>query len=267
MSAPSVAQSLHLALSPLQILSQNVGKTNVKITYSRPALRGRKIFGALHPYNQKWRTGANRNSKIQFSEDVVIDGKNLEAGTYGIFTKPMEDKWEVYFYSDTTYWEVPRTWNDSLVAVQLSVPSTKLHDATESMTFSVDNIDYTSCEISLTWENTRIRIPVEMHTEKQMMSAINKVLNGPRSTDYNTAAAYRLESGQDLEQGLEWIDKAIAMRTKASFYDHLVKAKLLAKMDKPSESRKFAQKSKELAIAINNTYGVELVEHFLKTLD
>jgi len=106
-------QSIYVPLSPVQELSQIVGLTKVKLTYSRPATRGRKIFGDLVPYGAKWRTGANRNTKIQFSESVAIKGMDIAKGTYAIITEPSETNWDVYLYADTTHWEVPSPWHDS----------------------------------------------------------------------------------------------------------------------------------------------------------
>lgn len=258
---------LHIALSPLQELTQTVGKTKMKMTYSRPAIRGRKIFGDLVPYDQFWRTGANRNSKIQFSEPVKIGGKKIEKGTYAILTKPGKVDWEFYLYSDTTNWEVPHPWMDSLVAVKTEVPAQHLSKAVKSMEFSIGDLTYESCTLILAWENTAIEIPIELYTEEQMTDAIHKVLNGPRPSDYTSAAVYRLESGKVLDLGILWIDKAIDLREKPSFYDYLVKAKLIYKSGDKKKALTVAEESLRLAEKTGNRYRIELVTSFLDKLE
>ena len=104
--------------SPSSTLKQSVGLTDVTVEYSRPSMRGRTIFGDLVPYGKLWRTGANKNTTLEFSTDVTIDGQALKAGTYAIFTKPGESSWEIIFYSDTDNWGTPQKWDDSKVAAK-----------------------------------------------------------------------------------------------------------------------------------------------------
>ena len=85
------------APSPFSKIEQKVGLTDVTIEYSRPGVKGRVIFGDLVPFGKVWRTGANANTKITFSNDVTVDGQTLKAGTYAIYTKPQAENWEVMF--------------------------------------------------------------------------------------------------------------------------------------------------------------------------
>ena len=104
--------------SPSGKIEQVVGLTDVSIEYSRPAMRGRTIYGDLVPFDKLWRTGANANSKITFGDDVSIDGTAVKAGTYAIFTKPGVENWEVIFYSDATNWGTPQEWDETKVAAR-----------------------------------------------------------------------------------------------------------------------------------------------------
>ncbi|HEY0091022.1 MAG TPA: DUF2911 domain-containing protein, partial [Flavobacterium sp.] len=104
--------------SPKASLTQMVGLTDVQITYSRPSMKGRTIFGDLVPFGKVWRTGANENSTVSFGDDVVIDGKTLKKGKYAIFTTPKADTWDVFFYSDTDNWGTPEQWSDAKVALR-----------------------------------------------------------------------------------------------------------------------------------------------------
>ncbi len=99
--------------SPYQKIEQTVGLSTVTVEYSRPSMKGRKIFGGLVPYDKLWRTGANRNTIVSFSDDVKIGSTTLKAGNYAIFTKPNPQSWEIYFYSDTNNWGTPQKWDES----------------------------------------------------------------------------------------------------------------------------------------------------------
>ena len=260
------AQTLNIPLSPLQVLKQNVGKTEMTLTYSRPSMRGRVIFGDLVPYDRRWRTGANRNSKIEFSHPVMIGDYKLEKGSYALIATPGRSSWKVHFYDDISSWEVPEPWVDSLVVAEIEVPSIKTEKPIESMKFSFDDLTYESCVLSLAWEQTEISIPIKMFTEEQMAKDIDKVLNGPRARDYTRAASYRLQTGKELAQAIEWIDMAIQKQDPPFFYDHFVKAKILVKQGKQSDAKQYLAKSKDLAETSGNNYGLELIEQFEKSL-
>jgi len=110
------AQITTPAASPFSSIEQKVGLTDVTLEYSRPSVKGREIFGNLVPFNTIWRTGANKNTVVTFSDDVQIEGQTLTAGSYAIFTKPGESSWEIIFYSDTDNWGAPKEWDESKVA-------------------------------------------------------------------------------------------------------------------------------------------------------
>ncbi len=108
MSYNLTAQIKTPAPSPFSKIEQKVGLTDVTLEYSRPNMREREIFGELVPYGKMWRLGANANTKITFSDDVMIDGKTLKAGTYAIYATPSEKSWDVTFYSDASNWGLPQ---------------------------------------------------------------------------------------------------------------------------------------------------------------
>lgn len=91
-------------MSPLEVVTLKYESTYVKITYGRPHMKGRKIFGELVPYGEIWRTGANEATEITFTKDVLINKRRLKAGTYTMFTIPQPDKWKVIFNSDLGQW-------------------------------------------------------------------------------------------------------------------------------------------------------------------
>lgn len=260
------AQIKRVPLSPLQVLKQSIAHTDITITYSRPAMRDRVIFGDLVPYNERWRTGANRNSKVTFSENVMIGDSLIKAGSYALLTLPSEKEWIIYFYKDVSHWEVPEPWDESLVAAQMSIKPESLPSDVQSMTFSIDEITYESCVISLAWEKTRISIPVEILTEDQMMADIDKALAGPSASDFYLAAVYREGTGEDLGQALEWIDKAMTLRDENKYWDALLKAKILLKMNKVKEAKMVAELGLDLAKSASHQYGMKLMNELLEDI-
>ncbi len=197
--------------SPMTKIEQKVGLTDVTLEYSRPSMKGRKIFGDLVPYGKMWRAGANKNTMITFSDDVTIDGNNLKAGSYAIFISPNENNWDVIFYSDTNNWGTPREWDDSKVAAKVSAKTYKMPMDVETWTIGFDDLTNSSANIGFIWENVYAAVTFKVPTEEKATASINKVMNGPSAGDYYSAAVYKLSEGKDLDKAMHWIDKAVDM--------------------------------------------------------
>ncbi|WP_396158090.1 DUF2911 domain-containing protein [Flavobacterium sp.] len=197
--------------SPNSTLSQVVGLTDVMINYSRPSAKGRTIFGDLVPFGKLWRTGANANSTVSFSEDVLINGATLKKGKYAIFTTPKADMWEVVFYTDTDNWGTPEEWNANKVAVVTNVDPIGLGNNVETLTISINNITNDSATLDISWEKTMVSVKFIVPTQKAAMASIEKTLAGPTAGDYFSSAQYLLQSNGDMNKALEYINKATAM--------------------------------------------------------
>ncbi len=198
--------------SPASTLNQVVGLSNVTLTYSRPAMRGRDIFGGLVPFGEIWRTGANLNSTFTSDTSFSVGDQELAAGTYAIFTKPNSSVWEVYFYTKTDNWGAPKELETNLVAAALKVEPTALQDPVESFYMGIENMTNDGADLVMEWENTRVSVAFDVPTDAAVMASINKVLsNAPSLNDYYNAAVYYLNAGKDLDQAVEWVDKAIEM--------------------------------------------------------
>ncbi len=206
------------AASPFSKVEQKVGLTDITIEYSRPGVKGRKIFGGLESYGVVWRTGANARTKITFSDDVTIAGQTLKAGTYAIFTKPGEETWEVYFYTEYKGNGAPRDWDDSKVAVKTTVNVQPIPFVVETFTIDINNIRNSSANIDLVWEQTYITIPFEVPTDAKVSANIDRVMGGPGFGDYYAAASYYYGSGKDIAQAKKWIDKAMGMTDNPRFW-------------------------------------------------
>jgi len=199
------------APSPKATLNQVVGLTDVTVEYSRPSAKGRTVFGDLVPFGKLWRTGANQNSMVTFSEDVVIKGTTLKKGKYAIFTTPKADMWEVVFYTDTENWGTPENWDVNKVALSTNVDPITLNNLVETFTISVGSLSNDSASLDISWEKTLISIKFDVPTQKAAMASINKVLAGPTAGDYFSSAQYLFQSNGDLNKALEYVNKAVSL--------------------------------------------------------
>lgn len=250
--------------SPFQKIEQKVGLTDVTLEYSRPSMKGRIIFGGLVPYDKMWRTGANANTKITFSDDVEIGGKPVKAGTYAIYTKPGSASWEVYFYSDANNWGLPEKWEDDKVAAKVNATAYPMPVDIQTFTMTFDNLKNDEATLGLLWDNTYVGVPIKFATDQMVSKNIERVMNGPTANDYYAAAVYYLEAGKDINQAKTWIDKAISMNQKAPFWQYRQKSLIYAKAGDKKGAIEAAKKSLELAKAAGNDDYVALNQKSLK---
>lgn len=206
------------APSPAAKIEQKVGLTDVAIEYSRPAMRGRTIFGDLVPYGKIWRTGANARTKVTFSDDVTIGGKTVKAGSYAILTIPQASKWEVIFYTDYQGGGAPQELDETKVAARVMADVYPIEMDIQSFTISFDDITSSSAVIGIMWERAYIPVPFAVHTDKAVMASIDAALAGPSANDYYNAASYYLSEGKDAAKAKIWIDKSMSMTEKPAFW-------------------------------------------------
>ena len=256
--------------SPSAKIEQVVGLTDVSIEYSRPAMRGRTIFGDLVPFDKLWRTGANANTKITFGDDVVIDGTTVKAGTYAIFTKPNLESWEVIFYSDASNWGTPKTWDEEKVAARTTVNAYPMEYDVLSFTIALGDLTDDSAVIAFMWEKTYVPVTFKVPTDALASASIEKAMTGPGANDYFSAAVYYLNSGKELDKALSWMDKAIAMRKaeskdgKEPFWMMRQKSLIHAKLGDKKNAIKAAKRSLELAEEAGNADYVKMNKDSLK---
>ncbi|WP_027136636.1 DUF2911 domain-containing protein [Gaetbulibacter saemankumensis] len=251
--------------SPSSKLEQKVGLTDVTIEYSRPSMRGRTIFGDLVPYGKLWRFGANKNTVISFSEDVVIDGYDVKAGSYAIFAIPNAESWEIIFYSDTQNWGTPANWDDAKVAARVTAKTHDIPFDVETFTLDINNLSNDGATIDVIWEKTYLGVPFEVPTDKAVTASINKIMNGPGANDYFSAAVYYLQAGKDINQAKEWIDKAITMAgDKAPFWQLRQQSLIYAKAGDKQGAIAAAKKSLSAAEKAGNADYVKMNKDSLK---
>ena len=244
--------------SPKSSSIQTVGLTEVEIEYSRPAMKGRTVFGNVVPFGKIWRTGANANSTVSFSEDVTIGGKTLKKGKYAIYTTPKVDSWEVSFYTDTDSWGVPDNWSESKIALKTTVKPEMLTRPVESLTIAVNGITNDSAVLEISWVKTLVPLKFEVPTNKAAMASIERTLAGPSSNDYFAAGQYLYQSNGDLKLANEYVNKSLEMNKDKPFWMIRQKALIQAKLGDKKGAIETAKQSMAAAKAAKNDDYVKM---------
>ena len=241
--------------SPASELSQMVGLTEIEVQYSRPSKRGRVIFGGVVPFGKIWRTGADNCTKINFSTDVIIDGKTIISGMYSIFSIPNKESWDVILYSDTDLWGVPKNWDESKIVFQSKFDTSKIekNNIIESFTISFNSLSNNDVDMKISWDDTSVSLNIDVPTRKMVDKSIKDVMNGsPTSSDYYAAAVYYRQENINLDIALKWINKAMEMFENPRFYQLRQQSLIMAANNQFSDAIKVAKKSLELSVKADN---------------
>ncbi len=234
--------------SPPATLKQQVGITDIEISYNRPSVKGRKIFGGLVPYGEIWRTGANSATKISFSTDVKIGDTPVPAGTYELFTIPGEKEWTVIVHKNMSQWG-SYAYDQKNDIARVTAKVTRLPAPSETFWIGINDVRDTSATLNLTWENTRVTVPITIDTvgmlTPQIESAI-KAQEKPNAMLYFGAAMFYFENNHNLPQALEWVNAAIAARPGAMWMVYR-KGLILEKMGDKAAAKAAAEESLALA--------------------
>jgi hypothetical protein len=245
--------------SPKSDITQVVGLTDVHIEYSRPSAKGRAVFGDLVPFGKTWRTGANGNTIITFSEDVKIGGKDLPKGSYSLFTVPRADSWDVIFYKDTNNWGLPAEWNENKVALRTSAKPENLNRNVETFTIAVNGISNDSGSLEISWEKTLVAVKFDVPTQKTAMASIESTLAGPKADDYFASAQYFYQSNGDMNKALTWVNAAIEKtKGEAPFWYLRQKSLIQSKLGDKKGAIETAKLSLAAAEKANNADYVKM---------
>lgn len=231
-------------------VSQRVGITDIAITYSRPSVNGREIWGKLVPYGMNnlgfgtakespWRAGADENTTINFSHDVTVEGQALKAGTYGLHMILYENgKATIIFSNNSTAWG-SFFYEPSEDALRVDVQTTET-PFTEQLTYNFINVDASSATVALNWEKKQIPFKVGVDVTSIVLAGIRQKLQnqeGFQRQTWEQAANYALNNGGDLNEALGWIDNAIAGQffSQKTFNNLAIKARIMNKMGRNQE--------------------------------
>jgi hypothetical protein len=241
--------------STSQTITQAFGLGKITLNYSRPNVKGRKIFGAMEPYGSVWRTGANSATIISFTEPVKIDGKELAAGEYGLFTIPGKDEWTVIFNKGAKQWGAYE-YKESDDALRVKVKASKLKDKVETFTIQFADVYPTAAKLQLMWENTAVSVDLTTEVDATVMASIDEAMKGEKRP-YFAAAQYYYSNGKDLNKALEWVNAAEAADGKAPWIK-LWKGRIQLKMGDKAGAAKTAASGLQLATEIKNPEYVRL---------
>jgi len=212
--AQAVCQIETPAPSPKGKIEQRVGVMDVSVVYSRPGIKGRKIFGDLVPYGQVWRTGANDPTAITFSDAVKLEGHDVPAGTYSLYTIPGEKEWTIII-NKKTKGEAQRDEKEDVTT--FTVKPSQTPSTVETFTINVTDIMINTANLELAWENTLVKFRMEFDVDGKVMPAIKKFVESPNSgtaSQYYQAAFYYFNTGKDMNAALEWVNKSLALNDK-----------------------------------------------------
>lgn len=232
--------------SPNSSVMQYVGITKVKITYSSPGVKGRKIWGGLVPYNEVWRTGANEATEMHFSTDVKINGQDLAAGEYSFFTIPGETEWTVIFNSRTDIGGMDYQEDADVLKLKVKPEAGQFR---ERMTFLIENNTNDAADIVLHWEKLRLVLKMVANTNEMIMKNAEKEIGDTWETPYQ-AANYCLQQDVHLDKAMEWINLSTSI--KETYWNTRVKAQLQAKQGKKKDALQTMTKAIALGEKMDN---------------
>jgi hypothetical protein len=249
--------------SSTQTIKQDLGIGSVELSYSRPGMKGRKIFGDLVPFGKVWRTGANSATTLQFSDSVSIGGTRIAPGKYGLLTIPDKDKWTVIISQQTDVTS-PAAYQQDKDLARITVKPVINSTSAETFTMQFANVKSNSTDLQIMWDNTMVNVPITTDVESKVMAQIDNLMNKDNKP-YFQSAMYYMETGKDLNQALAWLDKAIEQNPTA-FWVYHQKANALAKLGKKEEAKTTALKSMDLAKEAKNDDYVELNKKLISNL-
>ena len=249
--------------SPPQTVKQDFGLSSIELSYSRPGIKGRKIFGDLVPFDKVWRTGANQATTLTFGDAVTIGGTKIPAGKYGLLSIPSSGDWTLIITHQLDVTN-PAAYKQDQDIVRINVKPIHLPFAVESFTILFANLTPSSCDLQLLWENTLISLPITTEVDSKIMGQIDNAMSKDNHP-YFAAATYYLDNGKDLNKALEWFDKAITQDPNG-YYIYYQKARCQAKLGKKQDAIATAKKSIELAKQAPNADYVALNEKLIASL-
>lgn len=234
------------AASPSTTISQGIGLTKITIDYSRPSVKGRKIFGDLVPFGKVWRTGANKITSIKFDDEVIINGTAVKAGSYGLYTIPTATEWTIILNTDDKQWG-SYGYDEKKDVYRFKVKPAKSKYFVEQMEIEIEGINPTTADIVIKWENTEAKFRVEQQVDAKIMAEIEEKTSKSDVTidTYFAAADYYFQKGIHLDKALVWANKVIEQNKE--YWAYQLVARVAAKQGNCAVALTNAEKSMELA--------------------
>jgi len=245
--------------SSTQTIIQDFGLGKITITYSRPNVKGRKIFGGINPYGEVWRTGANAATTITFSENVIVEGNKVPAGTYALFSIPGEKEWTVILNKTAKQWGA-YGYKEADDLLRFKVKPRSVDEKRESLTMQFANTTTKSNDLYIVWDHTAVPIHFQTDDDAQITANIEKLMQGDKNKrPYFNAIQYYYENDKDLNKAMAWVLEAEQLEPKGPWYK-LWKARIQLKMGDKKKAIATAQEGVRLAKASDDDEYVRLNE-------
>jgi hypothetical protein len=230
-------------------VKQRIALTDITVNYHRPLVNGRKIWGGLVPYGKVWRAGADENTTIEFSDDVLVDGKPLPKGVYGLHMIPNQDSCTVIFSKTNTAWG-SYSYDQKDDALRVDVKPKPLAENDEALEFEFENLKPTSTAVTLKWEKLGIPFTVSVNDAEQTLQNIRAQLKGPGQFAWQAldqGAQFCLTRKINLDEALRWADASI--QNEERFENLSTKADILKALNRQDEAKTTWNKALEMAKA------------------
>jgi hypothetical protein len=257
------AQVTMPAPSPTQTIRQDFGMGRIELTYSRPSIRGRKLFqtnSVLAPLGKPWRTGANAATKIRFTDKVSIGTTLLDSGSYVIYTVPNKGQWDVVFSKGTNY-PGQEGFKESDDIVRVKANTSSLKDKVETFTMQFGNVQNESVDLELMWGTTAVKVPITTNIKDRLRNHLEAALKGTNKP-YQQAATYYYEWEKNYPKALENVNKGIEANPQA-FWLYLLKARIQKDAGDKAASVATANKTIEIATAAKNDDYVRMAKELI----
>jgi hypothetical protein len=249
--------------SPTQTIKQDFALGSIEVKYSRPAAKGRKVFGDLVPMNKLWRTGANGATIVRFTDIVEINGKKVDTGSYALYSIPGNESWEIILNKGISNWGVDG-YKSADDVLRFKVAPMKIKNKVESFTIQLADIKPTSCELHIIWEKTAVAIPIKATIKQRMQAQLEEALKGNKKPYWQAVQFYN-EYDDNPSMALTYANEAVKENPKA-YWIWLYKAKLEKTLGDKTAALASSKTSMQLATEAKNDDYVKMNKDLQKTL-
>jgi hypothetical protein len=232
-----------------QEFKQRIGFTEVEVKYSRPSARGRVIFGELVPFSELWRTGAHDATTIWFSDSVKINGVNIPADTFSLFSIPGKNEWTIIL-NKMPEMHGTSDYSQDKDQLRFKAKAEKSHRFYETFTIEINDFTKDGAYLYLLWENTQVKFLIQSYADQKVMMEIAERINVKKEEKpslFYQASLYYFNNNKNLDQAYEWVKVANSKTQDAAYLQ--LQAKLEASQGRISEALATLTKSTELAKA------------------
>jgi hypothetical protein len=242
--------------SSTQSIVQDFGLGKISLNYSRPDVKGRKIFGGMEPYGAVWRTGANSATVIKFTDEVTMEGNKIPAGEYGLFSIPGEKEWTIILSKQPKQWGA-YMYKEADDFLRFKVKTERIAALTETMTLAFTNVSPTTCDLQMMWEHSGFVIHMTTDIDAKVMARIDSAMKTDKKPYYE-ALIYYYNNNKDMDKALAWATELEKDKDFPPFVPKLWKARILLKKGDKAAAITTAQEGVKMATDMKTDEYVRL---------